>query len=113
MIVSKLNGKALYCKDDDVGMFVRATERNDDDESQHWIREGTNIVSKKLKKVFYNNSYQLCLADLKTGNDDHKTFTIKEVSLHGLDAEVGTNEKIQGDVMQMEKNTAYGFLPAP
>ena len=47
-----LSGKSLHCKGDEVGMVVRATVRNDDDESQHWIRKGSNIMSKTLKKYF-------------------------------------------------------------
>ena len=90
MIVSKLNGKALYCKGGGEGFYVRATERNDDDESQHWIREGTNIVSKKLNKRIFRqpaSTANLTLVDLNTTvklivDKKNFAFTIGMVSLY-------------------------------
>ena len=89
MIVSKLNGKALYCKGGREGLDVRATERNDDDESQHWIREGTNIVSKKLNKKIFRppaskaSRYNLILVNIAgTGDKKNFAFTIVKVNLY-------------------------------
>ena len=85
MIISKLNGKALYCKGGGEGLKVKAAERNDEDESQHWIRYAFYIVSKKLKKVLFKTpgSHALFLTDfISTGNVDRVRFNIKNVSLH-------------------------------
>ena len=87
MIISKLNGKALYCKGGAEGLKVKGAERNDEDESQHWKRDGSYIVSKKLKKVLFKTpapgSHALFLTDfISTGNVDRVCFNIKNVSLH-------------------------------
>ena len=90
LIVSKLNGKALHCKGGDDGLQVKATERNDDDERQHWKRQGSHIVSKKLNKVFFKQSatHQLYLLDMgeinATSSDiiERTMFAIKNVSLY-------------------------------
>ena len=69
LIISKLNGKALYCKGDREGLEVKAAECNDEDESQHWKTDGSYIVSKQLNKVFFTQSstHLLLLIDK---NDD-------------------------------------------
>ena len=91
IIVSKLNGKALYCTNDGKGLFVRVTERNDNDESQHWTIEDSYIMSKKLKKVFFMRTNQLYLADkditkLSLLSNENKIFSITElVSLHVIE----------------------------
>ena len=87
LIVSKLNGKALYCKGGDGGLQVKATERNDDDDRQHWKRKDSYIVSKKWNKILYKQpkTHQLFL--LYTDVDNHSRsnvramFAIKKVSL--------------------------------
>ena len=54
MTCSKLNGKALYYNSGDSGLQVEATERNDDDDRQHWKRKDSSyIVSKKWNKIFH------------------------------------------------------------
>ena len=86
LIISKLNGKALYCKGGDDGLRVEATERNDDDDRQHWKREGSHIKSKKLNKVFFftnaADKHYIILIERKD-NDKSKdvTFFIKNVSI--------------------------------
>ena len=66
LIVSKLNGKALYCKSGDSGLQVEATERNDDDDRQHWKRKDSYIVSKKWNKIFHKQpaTHLLFLVDI-------------------------------------------------
>ena len=85
LIISKLNGKALYC----TGLDVKAAERNDGDESQHWKRDGSYIVSKALNKVFFSqpSTHLLVLVDKNedaafrsSENKDRVTFAIKNVS---------------------------------
>ena len=82
LIVSKLDGKALYCKGGEEGLYVKAAERKDEDESQHWKRDGSYIVSKTLNKVFFKQpeNHTLFLTDLKTTDRVH--FSIKNVSLY-------------------------------
>ena len=87
LIVSKLNGKALYCKGGGDGLQVRASERNEDDDSQHWKRKGSYIISKKLNKAFFMqpNRNIIFLVDrnedtIWTGNKERVNFAIKNVS---------------------------------
>ena len=91
LIVSKLNGKALYCKGGDSGLLVEATERNDDDDKQHWKRKDSYIVSKKWNKIFHKQpkTNQLYLIDIEKkfwstlSSDTHERtmFAIKNVSV--------------------------------
>ena len=83
MIVSKLNGKALYCKGPPDGLDVEATDRNDDDERQHWKREDYYIVSKKWNKVIFMQpgTYDIGLNDRNVNDKKDVTFYIKNVSV--------------------------------
>ena len=83
LIISKLNGKAL-CPSH--GQYVEATERNDDDDSQHWKRERSHIKSKKLNKVFFftnaADKHYLVLIERKVNNkSEDVTFFITNVSI--------------------------------
>ena len=82
LIISMLNGKALYCKGPPHGLDVEATERNDDDVSQHWKREGSYIVSKKLNKVFFMRpeTHDIVLNERKVNDTKDVTFSIRNVS---------------------------------
>ena len=91
LIVSKLNGKALYCEGGDGGMQVTATERNDDDDRQHWKRKDTYIVSKKWNKSLHKQPkiHLLYLINIDEGivsthssdANDRAMFAIKNVSV--------------------------------
>ena len=70
---------------------MKAAERNDEDESQHWKRDGSYIVSKTLNKVFFSqpSTHLLFLNDKNDDaafrssvNKDRVTFAIKHVSLN-------------------------------
>ena len=96
LIISKINGKALYCKGGSEGLEVKAAERNDEDESQHWKRDGSYIVSKTLNKVFFSQprTHLLHLTDKNVDaafcaseHKDRVTFAIKTVSLSKLNSE--------------------------
>ena len=72
---------------------MKAAERNDEDESQHWKRDGSYIVSKKFAKVFFSQpgTYLLLLTDKNedavfrtSDNKDRLIFAIKNVSLSVL-----------------------------
>ena len=90
LIVSKRNGKALYCKSGD-GATLEATERNDDDDRQHWKRKDSYIVSKIWNKIFHKQpaTHLLFLVDIdedliSTRSSDanvHTMFAIKNVSV--------------------------------
>ena len=90
-IVSKLNGKALYCKGDNVATQVEDTEHNDDDDKQHWNRKDSYIASKKWNKIFHKqpSTHQLFLIDIdedlistRSSNANVRTkFAIKNVSV--------------------------------
>ena len=89
LIISNLNGKALYCKGGKEGQEVKATKRNDEDESQHWKEDGSYIVSKTLNKV-----HLLLLTDKKddaafraSEHKDRVTIAIKNVRLSKLKIE--------------------------
>ena len=91
LIISMLNGKALYCKGGAEGLEVKAAERNDEDESQHWKEDGSFIASKTLNKVFFSqpSTRLLVLIDKNDAASVHlsviksrMTFAIKNVHLH-------------------------------
>ena len=93
LIVSNLNGKALYCNGGDGGLQVEATESNDDeDDRQHWKRKDSYIVSKKWNKIFHKQpkTNQLYLIDIdekkfwstrSSDAHDRTMFAIKNVSV--------------------------------
>ena len=88
LIVSKLNGKALYCEGGEGGMQVTATKRNDDDDRQHWKRKDSYIVSKKWNKSLRKQPeiHLLYLIDIdedivSTDANARAMFAIKNVSV--------------------------------
>lgn len=83
LIISKLNGKALYCKGPPHGLDVEATERNDNDDRQHWKREDSYIVSKKFNKVFFMRPqiHNILLNEMNVIDKKAVTFSIRNVSI--------------------------------
>ena len=83
LIISMLNGKALYCKGPPHGLCVEATERNDNDVSQHWKREDSYIVSKKFNTVFFMRpeTHDIVLNERNVNDKKYVTFSIRNVSI--------------------------------